>query len=164
MIAVALQALVLCLVLAGTDAHPPGAPDRRLWGALEPGPHAVGFVRSWQLDHARQYAPAVPVKGALSGPLPAYPRPILVNLWYPARECAAAPMRYREYFEMGSDNPSIAPFAKRLEAFTRATMAEEVLEELPQRLMRPRPRESSNGSMRARWPSKTLRLLPGSSR
>ena len=43
-------------------------------------------------------------------------------------------MRYRDYLQFGSDNPLIAPFAKRLEAFTRRTIAEEVLEERPAKI------------------------------
>jgi hypothetical protein len=132
--ALAGRALFACLFLVGSDGGAGALPDRRLWGTLEPGPHAVGFARSWQLDHARRYARAFPAKGAHSGPLPACPRPILINLWYPARASAAAPMRYREYLEMGSDDPSIGPFAKRLEAFTRKTMAEELLEERPAKI------------------------------
>ena len=134
MIAVASQTLVLCLLSVGSDERPREAPDRRLCGSLEPGPHPVGFTRSWQLDHARRYAPPFPAKRADTGSVAACPRPILASLWYPARASAAAPMRYREYLEMGSDHPSIAPFAKRLEAFTRRTMAEEVLEERPAKI------------------------------
>jgi dienelactone hydrolase len=113
---------------------PPGdsAPDRRLWGSLAPGPHAVGFTRSWQLDHARQYAPEFHAEPA--GPARESPRPILVSLWYPARASRAAPMPYRDYLEFASGDPLIAPFAKRLEAFTRRTIAEEVLEERPAKI------------------------------
>jgi hypothetical protein len=134
MLALAARALLTCLFLVGSDGRSGAAPDRRLWGALEAGPHPVGFTRSWQLDHARQYAPEVPTKGADAGPAPACPRPILVNIWYPARDSSAAPMRYREYLAIGSEDPRIAPFAKRLEAFTRKTMAEEVLEERPAKI------------------------------
>jgi dienelactone hydrolase len=43
-------------------------------------------------------------------------------------------MRYRDYLEIGSDDPRIAPVARRLAAFTRRTIAEEVLEERPARI------------------------------
>jgi hypothetical protein len=55
--------------------------DRRLWGGLEPGAHAVGFASSWQLDPARRYAPAYVDGGAGIGPAAECPRPILVYLW-----------------------------------------------------------------------------------
>jgi hypothetical protein len=55
---------LLFVALAGRAA----AQDRRLWGGLEPGPHAVGFARSWQLDHARRYAPEFRTDGAGVGP------------------------------------------------------------------------------------------------
>jgi cyanophycinase len=115
-------------------SHRDGAPDPRLWGSLVPGPHSVGFTRSWQLDHARQYAPAFHAEHP--GPVPPRecPRPILVSLWYPARSSPGAPMRYRDYLEIGSDDPLIAPFAKRLDAFTRRTIAEEWLEVRPAKI------------------------------
>jgi hypothetical protein len=125
---------VLSLLLVVMAEHATAAPDRRLWGTLEPGPHPVGFTRSWQLDPARQYAPEFRAEDAGPGPAPESPRPILVNLWYPARESGAPPMRYRDYLDFGSDNPLIAPFAKRLDAFTRRTIAEEVLEERPAKI------------------------------
>jgi hypothetical protein len=134
MIAFACQVLVLSLLLTGSDGRPREAPDRRLWGALEPGPHPVGFARSWQLDHARSYAREFRHKGTALGPSPECPRPILVNLWYPACASDAAPMRYRDYLDISFDDPLIAPFAKRLAAFTRKTIAEEVLEERPAKI------------------------------
>ncbi len=115
-------------------ARASGAPDPRLWGTLMPGPHPVGFARSWQLDPTRQYAPAFRAEGAPLGPPPECPRPILVNLWYPARQGGTTPMRYREYLDIGSDRPAIAPFARRLDAFTRRTIAEEMLEERPAKI------------------------------
>jgi hypothetical protein len=119
---------LLVVVLLGPAT---AAPDRRLWGTLQPGPHPVGFKRSWQLDPARQYAPGFRTEDIGLKPAPECPRPILVNLWYPARESGTAPMRYRDYLDLGSDNPIFAPFAKRLDAFTRRTIAEEMLEERP---------------------------------
>ncbi len=124
-------ALVVAL-LATVCSNDAWAQDRRLWGTLEPGAHSVGFARSWQLDYARQYAPPYRTDGA--SPKPENPRPILINLWYPARKTEIAPMRYREYLELGSDNPAIAAFARRLEAFTRRTIAEEMLEERPAKI------------------------------
>jgi dienelactone hydrolase len=124
----------LSIVLMVMPARSEGAPDGRLWGSLVPGPHPVGFARSWQLDHARQYAPVFPADRTRPVPERACPRPILVSLWYPARPSAAAPMQYRDYLEIGSDNPLIAPFARHLEAFTRRTIAEEVLEERPAKI------------------------------
>jgi hypothetical protein len=45
------RALVLVLLLSGPrSTHAQAGP---LWGDLRPGPHAVGFRASWQLDRAR---------------------------------------------------------------------------------------------------------------
>jgi dienelactone hydrolase len=123
----AIVAALTALLSRATNAQ-----DRRLWGTLKPGAYSVGFTRSWQLDYARQYAPPFRIEGA--SPKPESPRPILINLWYPAKKTDAAPMRYREYLEIGCDNPLIAAFARRLEAFTRQTIAEEVLEERPAKI------------------------------
>jgi dienelactone hydrolase len=124
----------LSIVLMVLTPHSNGAPDPRLWGSLAPGPHAVGFLRSWQVDQARQYAPEFRTNGAGALPERKCPRPILVSVWYPARASTTAPLRYREYLEIGSDDPLIVQFDKRLEAFTRRTMAEEVLEERPAKI------------------------------
>jgi len=124
----------LAFVFVAVLAPVASAQDRRLWGGLEPGSHAVGFASAWQLDHARRYAPAYDAARADAGPGAESPRPILVYLWYPARRTEAAPMRYRTYLEIGSDDPRIGPFARRLAAFTRQTIAEEVLEERPAKI------------------------------
>jgi hypothetical protein len=111
--------LLLSILLPAVPAA--AAPDVRLWGTLVPGPYAVGFMRSWELDPARQYAPEYRGDRLDFRPVPQCPRPILVSLWYPARKSDRPPMHYREYLDFSSDNPLIAPFAKRLEAFTRRT-------------------------------------------
>ena len=137
--------MVLAFVCIVGAARGGDVPDRRLWGSLEPGPHAVGFARSWQLDPARNYAPEYKAEVAVAPPAAAVPRPILVNIWYPARKSESPPMRYREYLEFGSDNPLIARFATRLGAFTGRTIAEEVLEERPATI------DESEAAGIARW-------------
>jgi dienelactone hydrolase len=124
--------IAVVALLCAVCSHVAAAQDPRLWGTLRPGAHPVGFARSWQLDYARQYAPPFRADGA--SPKPESPRPILINLWYPALQSETAPMRYREYLEVRSDNPLIAAFARRLEAFTRRTIAEEMLEERPAKI------------------------------
>ncbi len=119
------------LGLLTTTATSRGADDL-LWGGLEPGPYPVGFRSSFRLDFARQYDPEYPAE---SRPRPAgRPRPILVNLWYPAEPDAGKPMPYGEYLRIGSDDPRVAEFARRLGAFVRRTLAEELLNERPARL------------------------------
>src|SRR5262245_16012848 len=54
-----------------------------LWGKLAPGPHGVGFKSLWELDYSRRYNMTFDDKTTYA-PGKA-PRPILINLWYPAR-------------------------------------------------------------------------------
>src|SRR5258708_4199229 len=61
-------------------------PDPLLWGGLEPGPYAIGYRSYFALDSKRRF------KGPEDGP-----RPVLVNVWYPAAATGAEPLRYRDY-------------------------------------------------------------------
>src|SRR5438874_8406844 len=94
--------------------------ERALWGGLRAGPHTVGFRTWWEYDHARVYDPPY---GAETAPA----RPILTDLWYPARPATGSwPMCYGEYLEIGSDDPSLNEFAQRLVAFNRDMVSQEV--------------------------------------
>jgi hypothetical protein len=67
-----------------------------LWGALPPGPHAVGFRSLWELDYGRAYNTRFDDNTSYA-PGKA-PRPILINTWYPARAAdGRRPMRHRDY-------------------------------------------------------------------
>src|SRR6516225_10184386 len=57
-----------------------------LWGKLTPGPYAVGFVSSWQLDYSRRYNTTFDDKKSYA--TGKAPRPILINMWYPASDAA----------------------------------------------------------------------------
>src|SRR5512138_3513847 len=54
-----------------------------LWDKLTPGPHAVGFKSLWQLDYSRRYNMTYDDMTVYASDKP--PRPILVNIWYPAK-------------------------------------------------------------------------------
>src|SRR5262245_4719155 len=102
----------LAAVAVALSSGPAPAQEPLLWGSLKPGPNAVGYRSLYRLDHTRQYDPEYvtdPTK------LPAHkPRPIYIALWYPAKKTDAKPMEYRRYLDVSSDDPLIAPFAKRL--------------------------------------------------
>jgi len=104
------------------------AQEPLLWGGLKPGPHAVGYRTLYQLDHTRRYDPEYSVDA-----MPA-PRPILVCVWYPAKATTAKPMAYREYLDIPSDDPQVAPFAKRLAAHVREVVCEETMGKKPDKL------------------------------
>ncbi len=73
---------------------------------LEPGPHAVGFRSHWELDRTRRYTTAFD-DGQTYGKVKS-PRPILVNLGYPAERDESVPaMPYRDYLRIGSEDPSL---------------------------------------------------------
>src|SRR5262245_59711468 len=73
-----------------------------LGGGLMPGPHAVGFTPAWQLDHARRVNTTFDDKTTYA-PGKA-PRPILVNMWYPAARAGdGKPMPHRGYLDISSN-------------------------------------------------------------
>lgn len=76
----------IALLLQSAVSTPP-PPD--YWGSLSPGPHSVGFTQRWVIDSTRRLAGDTTGLGF---------RPVLLNLWYPARASARARMPYRDYF------------------------------------------------------------------
>ncbi|MBK7403378.1 MAG: hypothetical protein IPJ41_01775 [Phycisphaerales bacterium] len=90
-----LSVFVACVVVSGAMAQ--GAdPTRPLWGGLEPGPNVVGFRSYWEADLGRTYQRP----GIDAAPMP---RPILVNVWYPAAGEAGAAMEYGDYLRPDAD-------------------------------------------------------------
>lgn len=111
----------LCLLtLSRALAAPP------LWGDLEPGPHPVGFDAYWIADPARTY------QRPETDPAPT-PRPILVNIWYPARATDAAPMPHAGYLTTARDAPA-GSLATDLAAYEREVIAAEVFGSAPEDL------------------------------
>ena len=89
---------------------------RPLWGSLVPGPYPIGFTTSFALDHDRTYD--LPPVG---------PRPILINVWYPAQWKLDDPiMRQRQYLEIETAPDSLlGAFSRRLaEANSQCVMEE----------------------------------------
>jgi hypothetical protein len=104
---------------------PAAAQEQLLWGSLKPGPHAVGFSALYQLDPTRQYDPEYATDP--QRPTAPRPRPILIGVWYPAQATKARPIVYRQYLEIPSDDPRVAPFAQRLMPFVREVVCEETI-------------------------------------
>lgn len=94
-----------------------------LWGGLATGPHAVGFRLRYELDHSREYDPDF-VTDATQFPTHR-PRPILVGIWYPARQTNARPITYRQYLDVSPGAGPLAAFASRLEPRMRDVVANE---------------------------------------
>src|SRR5262245_58214627 len=109
-------ALVALLVLGWPGLAAAQSPP--LWGTLPPGPHAVGFRSAWQLDYSRRYNITFDDKTTYA-PGKA-PRPILVNLWYPATVADdARRMPHRDYPNVRSDDPLLARFSVKLAEYNR---------------------------------------------
>lgn len=85
-------ASALLLGVPGACAAPAEAPPLAPLGdgMLPAGPWAVGFRSTWELDASRTWRTAFD-EGATYGRFES-PRPVLVNLWYPARTTGAAAM------------------------------------------------------------------------
>ena len=94
-----------------------------LWGGLKTGPHAVGFRLEYKLDQSREYDPEFLTDRTR---FPVHrPRPIMIGVWYPARNTDAIRMTYRQYLDISPGPGPLAPFASRLESAMRDVVAEE---------------------------------------
>jgi hypothetical protein len=103
-----------------------GAQPPPLWGTLPPGPHAVGFKTGWQFDYARRFNATFDDKTTYAAGKA--PRPILVNVWYPAGAAADAKrMPHRDYLNIRTDDPRLALFSAKMAEYNRATLAREVM-------------------------------------
>lgn len=98
------------------------------WGALPPGPHAVGFRTHVALDSARPYRTAFD-DGATYGGDGNAPRPVLVNAWYPADAHELPPvMSYGDYFAIGSPEPDANRWARALSDYAADVACTEMLD------------------------------------
>ena len=131
-----LAVAVAACVLLGT--HQSRAESPPLWGKLTPGPHAVGFRSTWEFDSSRTYNTTFDDKTTYA--TGKAPRPVLVNIWYPAeRADDARPMPHGGYFEIGSDDPRLAKLATKLAEYARGVARTELFGKSAQE-MTPRER------------------------
>src|SRR5262245_55124882 len=110
---------VACLCVASSAS----AQTPLLWGGLRTGPHAVGFRLEYRLDQSREYDPEF-ITDTTHFPVHR-PRPIMIGIWYPARNTDASRMTYRQYLDISPGPGPLAPFASRLESALRDVVAEE---------------------------------------
>jgi pimeloyl-ACP methyl ester carboxylesterase len=97
-----------------------------LWGKLAPGPHGVGFKSLWQLDYSRRYNTTFDDKTTYA-PGKA-PRPILINIWYPARAGDnPRAMSHQDYLKIVSADEKLAKFSGKLAEYNRDVIAKEVM-------------------------------------
>src|SRR5688572_5551246 len=102
------------------------APESGAQHARAPGP--VGFTSHWSLDPARTYDTTFADGSTYAGGGQA-PRPILVEVWYPAKALeGAVPLRRGDYLDLPDAGANVAAFARALEAYAREVVAAEVLQ------------------------------------
>ena len=95
-------------------------------GKLAPGPYTVGFRSLWQLDYSRVYNTTFDDKTTYA--TGKAPRPILINLWYPAeRTDEIKPMPHRDYLKVATEDPRLARFAAKLSEYERNTVSIELI-------------------------------------
>lgn len=91
---------------------------------LPAGPYRVGFRATWTFDAARPYRTAFD-DGATYGGATGAPRPILVNLWYPA-DGGGTPITRADYLHPPGDRPELRKLAAALGQYARGITAEDV--------------------------------------
>jgi hypothetical protein len=68
------------------------------WGGLEPGPFAVGYAVLQRIDHSRTFGTRTDLPNKIT--LDDHPRPIQINIWYPAvKNDSTERMKYEGYVE-----------------------------------------------------------------
>ena len=118
----AMSMLASIMIGAAGTAFP--APP--FWGKLAPGPYAVGFRSLWQLDYSRVYNTVFDDKTTYAAGKA--PRPILVNIWYPAEPSDdITPMQHGDYLKIQTEDPRLARFADKLIDFERGIVCKEIM-------------------------------------
>lgn len=114
---------VLVLLTSSTFTFAQAPP---LWGKLSPGPHGVGFTSFWELDYSRSYHMTFADKSTYA--TGKAPRPILINLWYPAtKQSDTKTMTHREYLTIGTDDARLTKFAEQLAEYERGIITQEIM-------------------------------------
>jgi pimeloyl-ACP methyl ester carboxylesterase len=121
---------VACALLAPARAALQTAlePGAALEPVLAPGPFPVGFRSTWASDEGRTYRTAFD-EGRTYGAEKA-PRPVLVQLWYPARAAdTGARMTHGEYFDLAAREPRVAALAKATAVYALGVLVQQVFGE-----------------------------------
>src|SRR5258708_6782127 len=122
----ATRSFSLVVLLLGVLTGRSHAGDFPLWGNVPKGPYAVGFRSPWQFDYTRTYN--MTFEDQASYATGKAPRPILINIWYPADpKVQGKEMLHREYLEIASDDPQLRKFSDELAKYERAVIAQEVM-------------------------------------
>jgi hypothetical protein len=105
----ALPAFTLLLAALAFAAPAAGTGEAPLWGGLEAGPHAVGFMTFEEYDYGRTFQAKRDYFGEVIPGEKA--RPVQVCVWYPAVEDEeAAPVLFSDYAFSPPEDQSFYPF------------------------------------------------------
>lgn len=115
----------LAMPMASAAATTHGDHPRPFWGELIPGSHPVGYETHWEADPARVYDFTFEDGSRYSADGKA-PRPILVNVWYPAdaRDADEEPMTHGDYLTLDADDPALEKLSLALGQYAREAIAE----------------------------------------
>ncbi|HBS28387.1 MAG TPA: hypothetical protein DEB06_02805 [Phycisphaerales bacterium] len=125
--------LLVALVSALLSIVPRARADAPWWReAIAPGPRPVGFASRWLLDRSRTYR--CEIDGVRLYGDTKSPRPVLVNMWYPAEaRPSATPMQHGDYLSIGADEPSLRPLTDALVAYERRVLSGELAKKDPRK-------------------------------
>lgn len=118
--------IVFALSLVGCiGAISASGQEKDIFEALDWGKHTVGFRSQFMLDHSRIYAAKFDQGGAYGVDKPA-PRPILVNIWYPATQGDHSPINYGRYFELETPNKDLGQWVQGLSSYAKDVVTSEL--------------------------------------
>lgn len=97
-------------------------------GHLPQPSYGVGFRSLWQFDYSRTYNILFDDKTVYSK-LKAPPRPILINIWYPAASGIgmSKTMMHRDYLDIESNDPQLKNFSQKLIEYNRNIIVQEIM-------------------------------------
>jgi hypothetical protein len=103
------------------------------WGDLPKGPFAVGFKSLWQFDYSRSYY--LDSKDKAASVSTKAPRPIVINIWYPARATVnARTMLHRDYLKIESSDIQLKEFSRKLIEYNKGVIVQEILGKAEEKL------------------------------
>jgi hypothetical protein len=128
----AFSAIVVVLAV-GIAAGRANAAEFPLWGNLPIGSCSVGFSSHWEFDFSRAYNTKFADKSSYA--TGKAPRPILINIWYPARPNGRQqPMRHGDYLAILSEDRLLAKFTRELAQYERRVITKEVMQKPAEQL------------------------------
>ncbi len=115
----------MIFILIGISSIKVSAQLSSIYRQLHKGPYPVGFQSQWALDSSRPYA-LVPENDTI---LKMEARPILINIWYPAKKGKASKMEYSEYLNIETEEPYFEAFSEKLRAYNIKVIKREITED-----------------------------------